>query len=49
MSIYRHKDMLKMQRTDVFIGNIRIYKRNSTFVELPSLVEEMIIISTSKG
>jgi hypothetical protein len=31
------------------LATIRIYKRNSTFVELPSLVEELSIIGLTEN
>jgi hypothetical protein len=33
--------MIKIKRIDISLSTIRVYKRNSTFVELPILVEEL--------
>jgi hypothetical protein len=40
-AIYRRLDRLKTRRHRFSLAIIRVYKRNSTFVELPSLVEEL--------
>jgi hypothetical protein len=47
-AIYRRLDRLKTRRHRFSLAIIRVYKRNSTFVELPSLVEELSNIGLSE-